>query len=74
METMEKSKIEIGQVVNYTYPGMKLVFSGGTAKGKVIRLGKIFDGQRQVLVEDIEIQKGEDRLYQHWIGENQIQS
>lgn len=67
--TATKKELSAGDIVTYSYPG--LISASGITTGKVIRVSR---SGTSVLVEDIEIQKGETKLYQHWISKKQIQS
>lgn len=61
----------IGLTVTYSFPGLMLVSAAGTTQGKIIRLST---KRSNVLVEDIAIEPGETKLYQHWICADQITS
>jgi len=61
---------KIGDVVQYKSPGMTLVSGDALHKGKVLRVSK---SGKNVLLEDIEIDKRETKLYQRWICANQIE-
>ena len=60
--------MKIGDIITYNYPAVPLVSFGGYGEGKIIKFCK----NESIMVEDIEIQPGEYKLYKHIINKDQI--
>lgn len=62
--------LQIGSIVQYSFPGIMTMHDSGATKGRIVKFSK---SGKAILVEDIEAEPQHNgKLYQYWIDIQQV--